>query len=67
MSATVNFITASHIWCCDEHDVLGQSYSSSLVWDMSQWLVTNGSRGFHVLEYICHIFVNIQKSSFMLH
>jgi hypothetical protein len=35
MSATVNFNTASHIWCCEEHDVLGQSYTSSLVWDIA--------------------------------
>jgi len=24
MSATIYFNTATHVWCCDEHDVLGK-------------------------------------------
>ncbi len=34
MSATIYFNTASHIWCCDEHDVLGKSFTSILFWDI---------------------------------
>ncbi len=66
MSATVYFNTANHISCCDKHDVLGKSYTSSLVWDIAmtpyKWFTW-----FHAFEYICHILSDIQKSSFMLH
>jgi len=35
MSATIYFNAASHIWSCDEHDVLGKSFTSILFWDIA--------------------------------
>jgi hypothetical protein len=58
MSATIYFNTASHIWCCDEQDVLGKSFTSSLFWDIAvtlyKWLYVVSCVWVHLSYFYWH-------------